>query len=257
MQKMKLCYFILERKIMELIRLQKYLAEMGIASRRKCEEYILEGKVKVNGKVINELGNKVDPKKDEICFEGKKLENRPKLVYLLLNKPIDYVTTVEDPFGRKTVMDLLKGIKQKVVPVGRLDRYTSGALILTNDGEFVYQITHPKHEIEKTYLVTVKGSVKESELEVLRKGVIIENYQTKPAIVKCIKRDPEKHIAKIEIKIHEGKNRQVRKMCEAIDKKVIALHRTKIENIGVKELKLGEWRYLNKQEVESLLGKQK
>lgn len=238
---------------MEEIRLQKYLAEAGIASRRKCEEYITDGRIKVNGKIINELGTKVSPEKDEIYFDDKKIENKEELVYILLNKPIGYVTTAKDQFNRDTVMNLIK-IKERVVPVGRLDMYTSGALLLSNDGNFVYKITHPKHEINKTYTVTLKGIVTKEDVEKLEKGVDIGGYTTKPAKVKILKTDIEKNISRLEITIHEGKNRQVRKMCEAIGKKVQALHRTKIGNISVKTLKIGQWRYLTKKEIEELKG---
>ena len=236
---------------MEEIRLQKYLANCGIASRRKCEEYILEGKVEVNGKIIKELGTKINPTNDIVKFDGKEVKEEKNFVYILLNKPIGYVTTVEDQFHRDTVLDLVK-VKERIVPVGRLDMYTSGSLILTNDGDFVYKITHPKHEINKTYTVTLKGIIQNNEVEQLRKGVKIDDYITKPAKVKILKTDTEKDISRIEITIHEGKNRQVRRMCEAIGKKVLALHRSKIGDIGVKDLKLGQWRYLNLNEVESL-----
>ena len=238
---------------MEEIRLQKYLAEAGIASRRKCEEYITDGRIKVNGKIINELGTKVNPEKDEIYFDDKKIENKEELVYILLNKPIGYVTTAKDQFNRDTVMNLIK-IKERVVPVGRLDMYTSGALLLSNDGNFVYKITHPKHEINKTYTVTLKGIVTKEDVEKLEKGVDIGGYITKPAKVKILKTDIEKNISRLEITIHEGKNRQVRKMCEAIGKKIQALHRTKIGNISVKTLKIGQWRYLTKKEIQELKG---
>lgn len=235
-------------------RLQKYLANSGIASRRKAEEYILAGKVKVNGKVVTELGTKVNLEKDVIEFEGKRVNNDIKKVYVLLNKPIDYVTTVKDQYSRNTVVDLVKNAGSNLLPVGRLDMYTSGALILTNDGDFIFHVTHPKHEVEKTYTVTLRGKVTNEEVEELKKGVIIdEGYKTKPAKVRIMKIDEEKNLSRLEIVIHEGKNRQVRKMCEAIGKKVIALHRSKIGNIGVKDLKIGQWRYLTAKEVEMLM----
>lgn len=174
------------------------------------------------------------------------------MVYILLNKPIGYVTTADDQFGRDTVLDLVK-VKERIVPVGRLDMYTSGALILTNDGDFVYKVTHPKHEIEKTYTVTVKGIIKNEEVEQLRKGVKIDDYITKPAKVKILKTDIEKNISRLEIVIHEGKNRQVRKMCESVGRKVLALHRSKIGKIGVKDIELGKWRYLKDREIQELL----
>ena len=238
---------------MEEIRLQKYLAEAGIASRRKAEELILQGKVQVNGKVVTELGTKVKPGKDQICYLGKTVKLEDRKVYILLNKPIGYVTTAKDQFNRDSVLDLVK-VKERVVPVGRLDMYTSGALILSNDGDFVYKVTHPKHEINKTYTVTLKGIVKKEEVEQLRKGVDIGGYITRPAKVKYLKIDEEKQITRLEIIIHEGKNRQVRKMCETIGYKVIALHRSAIAGIEVKDLELGKWRYLSKKEVENLGG---
>ena len=235
-------------------RLQKYLANSGIASRRKCEEYILQGKVQVNGKTITELGVKVNPEKDKITFEGKNVKQEERKVYILLNKPIGYVTTSDEQFGRDKVLDLVK-VRERVVPVGRLDMYTSGALILTNDGDFVYKVTHPKHEITKTYTVTVKGIIKNEEVEQLRKGVKIDDYTTRPAKVKILKTDEEKDISRLEITIHEGKNRQVRRMCESVGRRVIALHRSKIGNIGVKDIELGKWRYLKDFEVKTLIGK--
>lgn len=226
------------------IRLQKYLADCGVASRRKCEQFILDGLVEVNGKVVQELGTKVN-EKDDVKFKGKVLKPVENKVYILLNKPIGYVTTVKDQFGRDTVLDLVK-VKERVVPVGRLDMYTSGALILTNDGEFINKYTHPKNEIDKTYNVTVSGKITKEEVEKLKNGVELDDgYITKPAKVKILKIDEEKNISRVQIVIHEGKNRQVRRMCEAIGKKVLALHRSKIGNIDVKDLKLGEWKYLN------------
>ena len=197
---------------MEEVRLQKYLADCGIASRRKCEQYIQQGKVQVNGKVITELGTKINPKKVQVKFENKEIKENRKLAYILLNKPIGYVTTVDDQFNRDTVLDLVK-VKERIVPVGRLDMYTSGALILTNDGDFVYKVTHPKHEIEKTYTVTLKGIIQNDEVEKLRKGVQIEDYTTKPAKVKILKIVQEKNISRLEIIIHEGKNINVFAIC--------------------------------------------
>ena len=237
-------------------RLQKFLAEMGIASRRKSEELIRLGKIKVNGKVVTELGTKVRVGLDKIEYNGKILEKKEEKVYILLNKTIGYVTTVKDQFNRNTVMDLLKGINVRLVPVGRLDMFTSGALLLSNDGDFINKVTHPKNEIEKTYNATVVGKVTEQDIEMLKNGVeICENdkiYKTKKAKVKILKIDNEKNLSRIQIVIHEGKNRQVRKMCEAINKKVLALHRSKIGEIDVKDLQLGKWRYLTKNEILSL-----
>ena len=230
------------------IRLQKYLADSGIASRRKCEEFILNGDVEVNGKVVTELGSKVT-ENDVVKFKGKEVKSIEEKIYILLNKPIGYVTTAKDQFNRDTVLDLVK-VKERIVPVGRLDMYTSGALILTNDGEFVNKYTHPKNEIDKTYNVTVKGKITQEEINLLKTGVELDDgYVTKPAKVKILKIEEEKNISRFQITIHEGKNRQVRRMCESIGKKVLALHRSKIGNIDVKDLKIGEWRILRKSEL--------
>ena len=226
-----------------------------MASRRKSEEFIIQGRVKVNGKIVTEIGTKIDDEKDIVEFDNKKIEvDNKDHIYVLLNKPIGYVTTAKDQFGRDTVMDLVK-VGKRIVPVGRLDMYTSGALILTDDGDFVYKITHPKYEITKTYAVTLKGIIKKEEISQLEEGVIIdENYKTRPANVKILKIDKENNQSRILITIHEGKNRQVRKMCNAINKKVLALHRSKIGNIDVKNIELGKWRYLTKNEVKELIG---
>ena len=240
---------------MEELRLQKYMADCGIASRRKCEELILQGNVSVNDKVVTQLGIKIDPQKDKVSFKGKLLTIKEKKVYILLNKPIGYVTTAKDQFDRDTVIDLIN-IKERIVPAGRLDMYTSGALLLSNDGDFVYKVTHPKHEIEKTYNVTLKGIINSEDIKKLSKGVEIDNlgnlYTTLPSKVRVLKIDKKNNLSRIEIKIHEGKNRQVRKMCKAIDKKVLALHRSKIDFLSVANLKLGEWRYLSENEVKRI-----
>ena len=238
---------------MEKIRLQKFLASSGIASRRKCEELILEGRVEVNGLTVYELGTKVDPEKDEVKYKGRIVKQDEEKVYILLNKPIGFVTTAKEQFGRDKVLDLVK-INKRIVPVGRLDMYTSGALILTNDGDLVNRLTHPKNEIDKTYNATVAGVITKDEIESLQNGVEIdEGYITKPAKVKILKIDEENNISRIQITIHEGKNRQVRKMCEAVGKKIIALHRSKIGSLDVKDLKIGEWRYLTEKEINKLI----
>ena len=239
---------------MEEIRLQKYMADCGIASRRKCEEFITNGSVKVNGIVVKELGVKVNPNNDLVEYRGKKVENlNDKKVYVLLNKPIGYVTTVKEQFNRPNVMDLVKNIKTRIVPVGRLDMYTSGAIILTNDGDFIYKVTHPKYEIEKTYIVTLRGKVLGEEIEKLKNGVKIDDYISGNAKVKIIKYDIEKNETRLEIIIHEGKNREVRKMCAAIGKKVLALHRAKIGDIEVTPLEIGKYRFLTNDEIKKLI----
>ena len=182
---------------MDEVRLQKFLANQGICSRRKAEEHILNGDVKVNGVQVTELGTKITPDKDEIMFKDKKVTNqKEKKVYVLLNKPIGYITTTKDQFNRDTVLDLVK-IKEKVLPVGRLDMYTSGAIILSNDGEFIYKITHPKYEIEKMYTVTVKGGVSKEEVAMLENGVAIDNYISRKSKSKNLKNRFRKKYFKI------------------------------------------------------------
>ncbi len=240
---------------MSEMRLQKFLSNSGICSRRNAEKLIVEGKITVNGKITTELGTKVDTDKDEIFYNGKKVNLINSYVYILLNKPIGYVTTVKEQFGRPTVMDLVKNVKCNLLPVGRLDMYTSGALILTNDGDFIYKVTHPKNEIEKTYNATVKGIVSNEDVRKLEQGVEIDEYISGRAKVKILKTNEEKNISRIQITIHEGKNKEVRKMCAVIGKPVIALHRCRIGNIDVKDLKIGEWRYLSKTEIKVLCEK--
>ena len=231
-------------------RLQKYLAECGVASRRKCEEIILEGKVSVNGKVVTELGTKIILGKDKIELNGKEIVSEKK-VYILLNKPVGYVTTVSDEKERPTVMELLNGVKEKVVPVGRLDMFTSGLLLLSNDGEFIYKVTHPKHETTKTYIVKTRGVPTEKDLEKLRVGVKIEDYT--PSKVELLLKDNTNDISRIWIQIHEGRNRQVRKMCEAIGLSVIALKREGVGELTCEGVERGKWRYLTEEEVKNIM----
>lgn len=233
-------------------RLQKYLAKCGIASRRKCEEIILEGKVRVNGNTVTELGTKINPEVDTVEVDGKVISSEKK-VYILLNKPVGYVTTMSDEKERPTVMELLEGVKEKVVPVGRLDMFTSGLLLLSNDGDFVYKVTHPKHETTKTYIVKTRGVPRESDLEKLRVGVKIDDYITSPAEVNLLLKDNTNNISRIWIRIHEGRNRQVRKMCEAIGLSVIALKREGVGNLTCEGVERGKWRYLTDEEVAEIL----
>ncbi|HHW56650.1 MAG TPA: rRNA pseudouridine synthase [Clostridia bacterium] len=230
-------------------RLQKYLAECGIASRRKCEDYILQGRVKVNGRVVRELGVKINPEVDIIEFDGKIVRRENKKIYIMLNKPTGYITSAKDQFGRPTVMDLIK-IKERIYPVGRLDYDTSGLLLLTNDGGLANILMHPRHEIVKTYIAKIKGIPTEKELERFRNGLLIDGYLTSKAEIEIL--SIENRTCVVEIKIHEGKNRQVRKMCEAIGHPVIFLTRTKIGELSLGKLKPGEWKYLTPKEIEYL-----
>ncbi len=236
---------------MERVRLQKYLADAGIASRRKAEKLIEQGRVFVNGNVAKKPGTSIS-KYDVAYFDGKKSENNNKYIYIMLNKPSGYITTVRDQFKRKNVLELLEKINFRVYPVGRLDYKTKGLLILTNDGDLTYKLTHPSHKIEKTYIAGVMGKVLEKDLALLRKGVDIGGYITAPAKVSLIENDGSRTL--IQIVIHEGKNRQVRKMCKAVGYNVLSLKRIAIGNLRLGDLKEGKWRYLSHKEI-SLLGK--
>ncbi|MEG6616260.1 pseudouridine synthase [Peptococcaceae bacterium 1198_IL3148] len=231
-------------------RLQKFLAHAGVASRRKCEEMILEGRVKVNGKIIKELGTKVDPSKDKVLVDGKAVKQFEKKIYLKVNKPRGYVSTVEDDKGRKTVLDLLENITERVYPVGRLDYDSEGLLLLTNDGELTYALTHPKHEIGKTYRARVKGIPSVEKLEQLANGIELEDGITAPAKVFLT------HVlngnALLEITIHEGRNRQVRRMCEKIGHPVIRLVRTRIGPLELRNLGSGEVKKLTPRELSDI-----
>lgn len=232
-------------------RLQKFLARSGVASRREAEKMMVAGKVKVNGQVITELGFKIDPKQDKVYIDNQAI--RPeKLVYLLFNKPKGVVTTLVDPEGRKTISDYLTGIKERVYPVGRLDYNTEGLLLLTNDGTLAQGLMHPKHHVNKTYLVTVVGIVLEEKLDKLRIGVELEDGVTAPATVQLVEYQHEKNLTVFTIMIHEGKNRQVRRMCDYIGHPVRQLTRTKIANLNLSGLGRGKIRLLNDQEVKAL-----
>ena len=218
------------------MRINKYIASCGVASRRKAEELILNKKVKVNGRLIEELSFQVDEYKDTVEVDGVKISLNEETVYILLNKPEGYITTV----------------KERVFPVGRLDYETSGLLLLTNDGDLTYKLTHPKHEIDKTYIAMVKGELTEEEIKNFKSGLEIEDYITAPAKLRVLYYDKVKNISKLEIKIHEGKNRQVRKMCKAINHPVLRLKRVAMGKITLNECKIGEYRYLTKEEVNYL-----
>ncbi|WP_083238773.1 pseudouridine synthase [Caloranaerobacter ferrireducens] len=232
------------------MRLQKYLAMCGVASRRKSEMLILQGRVKVNGKVVEELGYKIDPDIDIVLVDNKRIIKKENYIYIALNKPEGYITTVKDQFNRPTVLDLVKSIKERIYPIGRLDYDTSGLLLLTNDGDLTYKLTHPKHEIEKVYIAKIKGVPTEKELNKFRKGLKIDNYVTSKAKIEVLKKYNDYSIVKITI--HEGKNRQIRKMCKKINHPVIKLKRIAIGKIELGNLKKGSWRYLSKEEISYL-----
>ncbi|MNI34403.1 Ribosomal large subunit pseudouridine synthase B [compost metagenome] len=232
-------------------RLQKILAEAGIASRRKCEEIITAGRVQVNGEVVTTLGVKVDPTVDEIQVDGRFI-NQQKKIYVLLHKPKGVITSANDPGGRKVVTDYLPGVTERVYPVGRLDYDTEGLLLLTNDGEFAHMLTHPKHHVPKTYHATVKGVPHGTLLEKLRNGVKLEDGLTAPAEVEYSDISPEKNETVVSITIYEGRNRQVRRMFDAISFPVIRLKRIKFGPIFLTGVPRGKYRHLTPNEVKEL-----
>ena len=234
------------------MRINKYIALCGVASRRKAEELILAGRVTVNDEVMTELSYKVDEENDIVKVDDKLIKEENKLVYILLNKPEGYITTVKDQFDRPSVLDLVSDIKERVYPIGRLDYETSGLLLLTNDGDLTYKLTHPKHEVDKTYVARVKGKLTKEEIERFKTGLKIEDYTTAPAKLKVIKYDEQRDTSLLEIKIHEGKNRQVRKMCKAINHPVLRLKRTAMGKIRIGECEIGKYRYLTEDEVKYL-----
>lgn len=233
-----------------MLRLQKYIAKAGITSRRKAEKLIEEGRVKVNGKIVKEMGIKIDPKQDEVLVDNKKAELEDKKVYILLNKPEGYVTTLSDQFGRPTVVDLIKGVKERIYPVGRLDYDTSGLLLLTNDGNLTNKITHPSNHIDKTYISKIKGRITEEELNKFRKGLDIGDYVTAPAHIEILEKFNRSTLVKIII--HEGKNRQIRRMMDTINHPVIKLKRVSIGKINLQDMSKGNWRYLSMDEIRYL-----
>jgi 23S rRNA pseudouridine2605 synthase len=232
-------------------RLQKVLAHAGVASRRHCEELIVEGRVQVNGKVVKELGVKVDPAIDRIMVDGRRIRLEEH-VYILLYKPTGVITSLHDPQGRRVVTDLLKGVKERVYPVGRLDYDTSGLLLLTNDGELANRLAHPSHEIDKVYRAWVKGVPAPEKVRKLAAGIMLEDGMTAPGQAKLIKTAPKGNKSLLELIIHEGRNRQVRRMCEAIGHPVLTLERVRLGFLSLEGLRPGEYRPLTSAEVERL-----
>lgn len=233
-------------------RLQKVMAQAGIASRRKAEEMIAAGRVLVNDKVVKEQGMKVDPAEDIIIVDGKKISEEAK-VYLLFHKPKGVISSVKDPKGRKTVTDYMKEVKERVYPVGRLDYDTEGLLLLTNDGEFANALMHPRHEVAKTYYATIKGIPKSDVLERLTKGVKLDDGMTGPAEAEYVDVLPDQSQSVISVTIREGRNRQVRRMFEAVGCPVLKLRRVKLAFLTLEGVPRGKYRKLTKNEVDNLM----
>ena len=232
------------------IRLQKFLSQAGVASRRKSEELIAAGKVRVNNRVAC-VGDSVDPKSDTVTVSGKRVNTVKTHYYILLNKPRGYVTTTDDDLGRKCVTELVSDIKARLYPVGRLDRVSEGALILTNDGEFANAMMHPRHHVPKTYRVTVRSEITKSQAEKLAGGIELDGRMTAPADVNIIDKAQGRSV--IEIVLYEGRNRQIRRMCEEIGLEVSRLKRTAVGNVRLGTLPVGKYRELTEKEVNSLL----
>ena len=232
------------------VRLQKFLAESGVASRRKSEELIESGKVKVNGHVAS-IGDKINPKRDTVTVSGKKIIKQTEHTYIVLHKPRGFITTMSDEMDRKCVAELIKDVKCRVFPVGRLDRDSEGMLLFTNDGDFANALTHPTKHVPKTYRVTVRPSISEDQLTALTEGIIIDDRKTAPAEVHVVTKEENRVV--LEIILYEGRNRQIRKMCEEVGLEVARLKRTAIGSIKLGMLKQGSWRHLTDDEVRKLM----
>lgn len=231
---------------MSEIRLQKYLAEAGIASRRKCEELISQGRVEVNGLAVTTPGTKISGT-ERILVDGREIKHEQKKIYILLNKPVGYISSAKDQFSRKTVLDLVDTVNERIYPVGRLDYDTSGLIILTNDGDFANKMMHPRHQMKKVYRAEIMGKLSDSNIENIKSGMEIEDYKTAPAGIHIINAAQDHSV--VELTIHEGKNRQVRNMFEVLEHPVLHLKRVAIGPVGISGLEEGKWRYLSKNEI--------
>ncbi len=233
-------------------RLQKILSQAGVASRRAAEKLIADGRVTVNGQTVREMGTKADLAADDIRVDGRRIRRVERLRYLLLYKPVGYVTTRSDPQRRRTVIDLLQGVREYVYPVGRLDYDTEGLLLLTNDGDLAAKLTHPRHGVERTYEARVTGMPDDEALDRLRRGIPLDGRRTRPADVILLNKARRDRYGIVRITIREGRNRQVRRMCEAVGHPVDSLKRVRIGPIGDRRLKPGQWRDLHDDEIAAL-----
>ena len=235
---------------MEKVRLQKYIADSGLMSRRAAEKEIEMGNVSVNGHVAT-LGTKVDPREDNVTFKGRKIRfEKPEYIYIMMNKPRGYLSSTSDDRDRKCVTDLLDGVSARVYPVGRLDLISEGMLLLTNDGELKNRLTHPSHSVPKVYRVKVGGKVSDEQYEILTSALVIDDYKIKPVDVVVQEEDESGTVLKMTL--HEGRNRQIRKMCEQAGLTVKRLSRVSIGNLKLDGLPVGKWRYLDEKEVDYL-----
>jgi len=233
------------------IRLQKYLADAGVASRRKSEVLIAKGRISVNGQIITQPGTKISPEKDTVVLDGKVIRANIKLVYIMLHKPEGFITSVSDPHNRPVVLDLVKDISVRLFPVGRLDYDSSGLLLLTNDGKLAQKLTHPSHSIPKTYIARLQGIPSKEGMQTFKRGIVIDDGpKTAPAQIKILDKKPPGCAASITI--CEGRNRQIRKMCEAIGCPVLQLKRISIGPLKLGSLSRGQFRHLTKAELEQL-----
>ncbi len=226
------------------------MSQSGVASRRKADEMIEQGRVRVNQKVVRKLGMKIDDKKDQVIADGKIVEKEKKRITIMVNKPSGYLVSLKDPFKKPLIRDLLPSIKERIFPVGRLDYDSEGLLLMTNDGELAYRLTHPSFQITKTYLIKVKGNPNHLDLKKLEKGVMIDGEKTAPAKIILIKKDGKKALLRVEIR--EGKKREIRRMFEVIGSKVIELERIAFGGLKLGNLEKGSWRYLKIKEIEYL-----
>lgn len=232
------------------VRLQKFLSQAGVTSRRKAEELILSGKIKVNGRPAF-LGQKVDTKRDKVVVNGKRVIDNSQKMYIMLHKPRGFVTTLNDEQGRKCVADLVSDAGVRLFPVGRLDRNSEGLLFMTNDGEFANIITHPSRHVVKIYRVTVRGKVTDDQIDKMSIGVMIDNRKTLPCDIVVLQSDDNRTVLRFEL--CEGRNREIRKMCEAVGLNVIRLKRTEIAGVKLGMLPQGRWRELNEKELHRLM----
>jgi len=232
------------------IRLNKFLAQRGVASRRKADELIVQGRVSVNDRLVEDLGVKIDEAKDRVSVDGKKVRTDRAFVYYMLNKPAGYLVTLSDPFQRPTILKLIPKLEKGVFPVGRLDQDSEGLLLLTNDGELAFRLTHPRYEVRKKYLVRVGGEVASSDIAKLEKGIFVEGRKTAPAKIAARGRTPDKSVLLVEV--HEGRKREVRKMFEAVGQRVVWLKRVAFAGLRLDHLPFGRWRLLKYSEVKHL-----